>query len=318
MYGTNSANEYRVCPKLMGSAFELIVVDTDSIRAKNHLDAGIREIQRLEEVLSEFISTSAISSLNRFAGIRAVPLSKEVFDLLERCQQIADLTQGAFDITVGPLKKLYAFKKRQITFPDKEKLEVALKRTGYQHLVLDPNTHSAFLSQQGMHTSLAAIGKGYAADRVKAIWQREGVHSGVINASGDLTAFGQRADGSPWQLAIADPDDKNKILFHLPVQQASVATSGDYEQYFMHRGVRYAHSIHPRTGLPVRGVKSVTVFSPSAELSDALATAVFIMGVKTGLHFIDQLPKTHCIFVDDQNRSFFSKEIKLKYGFTNI
>ena len=160
-----------------------------------------------------------------------------------------------------------------------------------------------------MKLSFAAIGKGYASDRVKMIWQQMGVTSGYVNASGDLNAFGTKADGSHWNIGIANPDDKTKMILFVPVINASVATSGDYEQYFMHQGKRYSHNIDPRSGLPLTGVKSVSVFSPSAELSDALATAIYVMGSSKGISFVNQLPQTHAIIIDEENNLSLSKNL---------
>jgi len=135
----------------------------------------------------------------------------------------------------------------------------------------------------------------------------------VINASGDLTAWGQRADGSPWKIGIADPDHPSRTLLWLPIDGASVATSGDYEQYVMRDGIRYAHTVDPKTGLPVHGIKSVTIVSASAELSDALATAVFVMGADVGLHFLEQLPHVYGLIVNDQNKIFTSRHLKIQH-----
>jgi thiamine biosynthesis lipoprotein len=163
-----------------------------------------------------------------------------------------------------------------------------------------------------MHIAFGAIGKGYAADMVKRKLIQRGVTNGVINASGDLTTFGRRADGSLWKVGIADPNDPTRLLFWIPLENASVATSGNYEQFFELNGIRYSHNIDPRTGMPVRGIKSVTIVSSSAELSDALATAVTIMGVDVGLHFIEQLPGTHCIIINDQNKIFMSRNLRVE------
>jgi thiamine biosynthesis lipoprotein len=165
-----------------------------------------------------------------------------------------------------------------------------------------------------MHIGFGAIGKGYAADRVKKLFCEKGVQSGVINASGDLTAWGMRADGQPWKTGIADPDDLSRIVLWLPVNGLSVATSGNYIQYFDHEGTRYSHNINPLTGYPVKGIKSVTIISPGAELSDALATAVTVMGVQEGIQFINQLPETHCIIIDDHNKVYQSKNLQLQHA----
>lgn len=307
-------NEYRVSLKLMGSAFALVVVHGNEKEAKEILDIGIREIRRIEDLLSEFIPGSVTSRINSGAGIKAVELDEEVYALAERCLKLSSITRGAFDISTKPLKALYNFKNNNFTLPSEEIIRQALKNTGYQNIILDPSDHSLFLSRKNMGISFASIGKGYAADRVKKLWTGSGVTSGVINASGDLTTIGQRADGTPWKVGIAHPDKKGEMMFYLPVHDASVATSGDYEQYFMHRGIRYSHIINPRSGLPVKGLKSVSVISPGAELSDALATAVFVMGVESGIYFIDQLPAAHCLIIDENNQAFFSKNLELSYA----
>ena len=165
-----------------------------------------------------------------------------------------------------------------------------------------------------MAISFASIGKGYAADRVKDMWLKKNVTSGVINASGDMCVIGSRTTNSPWKVGIADPVLPDKTLLYIPLTNASIATSGDYEQFFMHQGERYSHTLDPTSGFPVKGVKSVSLVSVSSELADALATAVFVLGVKVGLHFIQQLPGTHCIIIDAKNKLHFSKSIKFEYS----
>lgn len=306
-------NEFRTRQKLMGSAFELLVIEEDPARAEKLLENGINEIRRLEKLLSEFIPESYTFRINSNAGRERVVVEDEIFQLLERCIKISALTGGTFDITVGPLKKLYNFKKTLINFPDKKAIRQTLRKTGYRNLILSKDATSVFLAKEGMHISFAAIGKGYAADCVKKIWQEAGLESGYINASGDLTVFGSKPDGSPWKLGIANPDNTVEMLYYIPVHSACIATSGDYEQYFMADGKRYSHNIHPKTGLPLQGIKSVSVISPSAELSDALATAVYVMGPDAGIDFVNQLPDTHCIIISENNAHYFSKNLDLKH-----
>lgn len=303
-------NEYRLTARLMGSSFELLLHHDDEAQARELLNLGVKEIERIEDLLSEFREHTYTSKINRNAGVTPVKTNEEVHSLLERATRISVMTDGAFDITVGPLKRLYKFKNTDFRFPEQSDIRRALSYVGYADLQLGPG-HEAFLSKPGMSISFAAIGKGYAADRVRKLWLQYGVTSGVVSASGDLTTIGCRADGNPWTIGIANPDSRDNMLFYIPVQDASVATSGDYEQYFMWKGTRYSHNINPVTGLPVTGIKSVSVVSPVAELSDALATAVYIMGVEVGLHFISQLPETHCIIIDDHNRAHFSRHIEI-------
>jgi thiamine biosynthesis lipoprotein len=296
--------------RLMGSDFELIATAVDEQSADIFLQQGINEIKRLEYLLTEFSNTSQTAALNNNAGIGPVQVDTEVYELIKRCKNISSLTQGAFDITAGALKRLYNFKQGNVQLPDKKTILQTQNSVGYKKIeLLADNT--VFLQKKGMHIGFGAIGKGFAADKVKTLWQTAGMSSGVINASGDLTIWGRQPDGSPWKVGVADPDNKDNILLWLPVENASVATSGNYEQYFDLKGIRYSHNIDPRTGLPARFIKSVTIVSPSAELSDALATAVTIMGKEVGLNFINQLPNVHCIIIDDSNKISYSKNIKI-------
>ncbi|MBT1690705.1 FAD:protein FMN transferase [Dawidia soli] len=301
--------EHRQQARLMGSAFEFVTV-TAANDPEDHLDTAVAEVRRMEALLTEFSDTSQTARLNRAAGIHAVDVDPEVYAILQRCREISRLTQGAFDITAGVLKKLYDFRNKPAVLPGRAAIDDALQRVGWDKIVLTP-PGQAYLPVPGMHIGFGAIGKGYAADKVKSVLLQKGIRSGVINASGDLTAWGTRPDGTPWKVGIADPDAPDRVMAWIPVHQASVATSGNYEQYVEIDGTRYSHNIDPKTGLPVHGIKSATVVSPSAELSDALATAVTVMGPAVGLHFIDQLPNTHCLIIDDQNRLDTSRRLSI-------
>ncbi len=301
--------EYQISQRLMGSNFTLGVVSKTKDAAHSFLEQGIQEISRIERLLSEFISDSDTSLMNESAYPNGVQVKGETFKLIQRSLAISQLSQGDFDITVSPLKKLYNFKNDVFEFPAEALIKESLKFVGYDQIQLNDQMRSVSYTKPKSQISFAAIGKGYASDRVKKIWLEAGVTAGFINASGDLNAFGNRADGSEWRIGIANPDKQDEVLLFVPLENAAVATSGDYEQYFIHKGVRYSHNINPHTGYPLHGLKSVTVFSPSAELSDALATAAYVKGVQNGLNFINQLPQTHCIFIDENNKLFFSNDL---------
>lgn len=301
---------YRRSAKLMGCAFDLGVYAPDEATGQRWLQQGIDEISRLEALWSEFRPDSAISQLNAQADQAWVALDCETFGLLSRAQQISRLTRGYFDLTVGPLKRLYRFKKAHFAMPDRAAIQAALRQVGYRFLYLDPDRQRAKLGKKGMHLSLAAIGKGAAADCVQALWQQQGVQAGYVNASGDLSVFGQRPEGQPWTVAIAQPDDPSQVLLRVPMQAAAVATSGDAEQHFVYQGQRYSHNLDPKTGLPLQGLKSVSVFAPQAELSDALATAVYALGRERGLSLINQLPHTHAIVIDGDDRIHLSDQFE--------
>lgn len=299
--------EYKAVRKLMGSAFEFCVVHENQKEAERLLEKGVKEVVRLERLLSEFTGDSQTTAINKYASKSWVTTEREVVDLISRSLAISNLTKGCFDITVGALKKLYSFKGGVFEMPAQKTIDNALERVGYDNIQVDSNYHRVRFSKDGLRLSFAAIGKGYASDCVKKLWLREGVKAGYINASGDLNTFGKRADSSEWTIGIANPDQPTTTLMYLPVNNMSVATSGDAEQHFLHEGVRYSHNINPHTGKPLIGVKSVSVFSSSAELSDALATAVYVMGPKEGIDFVNQLPQTHAIIIDAQNNLYLSK-----------
>ncbi len=301
--------EFSIASKLMGSDFKLGIVMSDQKKAEDLLQIGIAEIQRLEKLLSTFLPNSEVTQINQGAAVKPVVVSKECFELVQRSIRISQLTNGSFDISTSPLKQLYQFDAKSFAMPSEQRIRKTLKAVGYQNIVLNPKAQSVQFLHKGTCISFAAIGKGYAADKVKQLWKAEGVSSGYINASGDLTAFGSSPDQAPWKIGIANPDTKTKTLMYIPLQNAAVATSGDYEQYFMQQGIRYSHNINPHTGLPLTGIKSVTVSSPSAELSDALATGVYVKGVKEGIAFVNQLPQTEAIIINDKNELFFSKDI---------
>jgi FAD:protein FMN transferase len=296
--------------RLMGSDFELIVLAEDAARGQQHLQAAVAEIRRIEALLTEFSATSCTALLNAQAGLAPVAVGPEVYALLERCLLLSALSQGAFDVSAGALKPLYDFRRGAAGFPDPARLQAARQCVGYQHIELLPG-HRVFLRKKGMRIGFGAIGKGYAADRARAVLESRGVQHGVVNASGDLTAWGRPADGAAWRIGLADPAWPERVLLWLPLDGASVATSGNYEQFFEHGGVRYSHNLDPRTGLPTRYLKSVTVVAAKAELADALATVVTVTGADVGLHLLDQLPATHCVLIDDQDQVFTSQHLLL-------
>lgn len=295
---------------LMGSGFEITMVDSSTENGRLMIEESVSEIKRIEDLISSWDVLSQTFKINAKAGIESVEVDKELYDLIERSLAISKLTEGAFDITFSGLSDLYTFDKKEHKLPDQEKLYKALNNVGYQHIDMLTNNH-IYLNKKGVSLGFGAIGKGYAADKAKQLMIEKGVPGGVINASGDLTVWGKQADGQPWKVGIANPMNKDEILFWLPIDNKSVATSGDYEKYFEFEGIRYSHIINPVTGYPTSGLLSVTVFSPSAELSDALATAIFVLGVQAGLDLIDQMPDISCIIIEDLEHIHFSEGLKI-------
>jgi thiamine biosynthesis lipoprotein len=296
----------------MGNRFEITVVADDEQCANNLIESAIAEIRRIERILTTFAESSQTNQINANAGIRPVKVDKEVIDLIYRSIRISDLTQGAFDITYGSIdKRLWNFDKTMTALPDKETASKMVRLINYKNIVLDKKAGTVFLREKGMRIGFGGIGKGYAADRAKLLLQENGVTAGVVNAAGDLTTWGIQPNGRPWTVGIADPDTRTLPFSYLDISDMAIATSGNYEKYVTINGKKYSHTIDPKTGLPVSGIKSVTIICPSAELADALATPVTVMGIKAGLDLINQMKNIACIIIDDNNNIYTSKNINL-------
>jgi thiamine biosynthesis lipoprotein len=298
--------------KLMGNRFELSVVSDDEQWANERIDDGVAEISRIERLLTTFKDDSQTQEINQNAGIRPVKVDKEVFDLIQRSLKISMLTQGSFDITYGSIdKRLWNFDTSMTSLPDKEIAKESVRLINYRNVILDTNECSVYLKEKGMRIGFGGIGKGYAADRAKYIMQKQGVMSGVVNASGDLAAWGKQPNGKEWTIGIADPNKKLTPFSFLNITDLAVATSGNYEKYAIINGKKYSHTINPKTGLPVEGIKSVTIITHNAELADAMATPVMVMGIKAGLSLINQVKNIECIIIDDDDKIYTSNNIKI-------
>ncbi|WP_319229105.1 FAD:protein FMN transferase [Draconibacterium orientale] len=298
--------------KLMGSRFEITVVANNEQEGNGYIDLAIAEIQRIEKLISSWDANSETSAINKNAGIQPVKVSPELFALIERAIRISELTDGAFDISYASMDRIWHFDGSMTEMPSEETIAASVAKVGYQNIVLDKTASTIFLKKQGMKIGFGAIGKGYAADKAKALLMSHGVSAGIINASGDMNTWGKQPNGSYWKVAITNPMNKNKAFALLPIKNGAVVTSGDYEKYVKFNGIRYAHIIDPRTGYPAHGIISATVFAPKAELADALATSVFVMGIDVGLDRINQLPQIECIIVDDKGNIHQSDHIKIE------
>ncbi|MDP4130963.1 MAG: FAD:protein FMN transferase [Bacteroidota bacterium] len=297
--------------KLMGNRFQISAVAKNEAWANERIDAAIGEIQRIEKLLTTFSNDSETSLINENAGLAPVKVSRETFELIERSTRISRVTQGAFDITYGSVdKSLWNFDTNMKSLPDKE---TARKRVGlinYRNIVLDDENATVFLKKKGMRIGFGGIGKGYAAEKAKQVMQEMGVESGIVNASGDLTCWGHQSNGKPWTIGIVNPNAVGQVFSCMDVTNMAIATSGNYEKYIMINGKKYSHTIDPRTGLPVTGIKSVTIITPNAEISDAMATPVMIMGIEAGINMVNQIKDMEAILIDDQDKIYTSDNIR--------
>jgi len=304
---------YRKVLKLMGNRFEISVVSDDSALADQQIEKAVDEIRRIEKLLTTFDESSQTNLINRNAGIAPVKVDPEVFGIIQRSKRISDITQGAFDITYGSIdKQLWNFDKNMTSLPDSATAKKLIRLINYRNIILNEKKCSVFLKEKGMRIGFGAIGKGYAAERAKLVLLQNGVESGVVNAAGDLVAWGRQPDDKPWIIGIADPNAARHTFSSLDITDMAVATSGNYEKFVMIDNKKYSHSIDPKTGLPVTGIKSVTVMCANAEIADAMATPIMIMGIKVGLDMINQMNGIGCIIIDDNDKIYTSKNINLQ------
>jgi FAD:protein FMN transferase len=298
--------------KLMGNRFEFTANHNDRMVGKEAILNAIDEVKRIESLFTTYSSKSYTLKVNEMAGIEPVKVPIEMLKLIQRSQKISKLTSGAFDISYGSIDKTFwNFDTTMTSLPTKDKALEARRLVNYKNIIIDENNATVFLKDKGMRIGFGGIGKGYAADMAKKVMQKHGIEHGVVNASGDLTAWGIQANGNPWTIGVANPNLQHDVIGRFQINNGSVATSGDYEKYVIINGKRYSHTINPNTGMPAEGLKSVTIIAPFAELCDALTTPVIILGAPAGLHLINQIHGVEAIIIDNNDKMFFSNNIKI-------
>ena len=297
--------------RLMGCHYDITVIAANEAEGNRFIDIAANEVTRIEKLISEWDSTTQISHVNFYAGIRPVKVNKEVFDLIVRSNKISQLTDGAFDISWAGMNQIWKFDGSMKQLPTEEEVAKAVSTVGYKNIILNSKDTTVFLKLKGMRLGFGGIGKGYGADKGAELLKSMGVTGGIMNASGDITAWGNQPDGKPWMIGITNPFNKEKIFSWFPYFGKSIGTSGNYENFVMFNGKRYTHIIDPRTGWPVQGIASVTIFGPNAELSTALTKAIFVMGKDVGINLLKQIKDIEFVVVDDQGKMYESEHVKM-------
>lgn len=302
--------EHRKQLKLMGSAFVITAVHDDEALAYAAIDSAIAEIERIEALISSWRPNSQTSLINAQAGKGPVKVDFELFELIQRSIKISELTNGAFDISFSSLTPIWHFDGTMTELPDSATVAESVSLINYKDIVLDEAASTVFLKRQGMRIGFGAMGKGYAANRAATVMQLMGVKAGVVNAGGDIYCWGAQADGTAWPILIAHPDKRDGIAAKLNITDMAVVTSGNYEKFIEVGGKRFSHIIDPLTGWPAQGLKSVTIICADAELADALATSVFVLGLDDGMYLIEQLNEVECVLIDDAGKVWTSAGIE--------
>jgi thiamine biosynthesis lipoprotein len=285
----------------MGTSFEIYVYAPDRERASELFEAAFDEIERVEQALSNYRSSSELSRINAIAADAPVVTDPEVFALLERAFDYSRQSDGAFDVTVGKLMKAWGFFRGAGRYPSNEELARARAQTGWQRVKLDQRARSAFFLTRGIELDLGGIGKGYALDCVARVLRDGGVTAALINSgSSSIYAIGAPPGKAGWPVRVSDPLERTRILSTILLKDQSLSTSGNYEKFFQLNGRTYCHIMDPRSGRPVEGMLQTSVIAPEATDSDALSTAVFVMGPERSARLLDNIAGTSAIFVGDR------------------
>jgi thiamine biosynthesis lipoprotein len=298
----NDLNIFRRAMWLMGSQFEISVVGNDRLWAEDRITIAVNEINRVEKLLSTFSDSSKVNEINRNAGISPVKVDAEIFRLIDRSLQVSELTYGAFDIT---------YFSADAQNDEHGNTPVLSTCNSYQNVVLDAKAMTIFLKEKGMRIGFAANSKGYAADRAKYVMQMHGISSGVININGDLLTWGLQPNNEPWTVGAADPEQSMQPYADLNISNMSVASAVNAEKYTGANTKKYIRIANLKKGFPVSEITSVSVISPSAEFSDAMANPLMTMGINAGMYLINKLNQIACVIIDDNNRVYTSNGINI-------
>lgn len=277
--------------------------------ADEALDASVKEIERIDEMLSTGKATSEIAKINTDGSGNA---SKETIDLIIRSIKLYKDTDGAFNISVYPIMKAWGFTTEKYRIPGKNELQKLLANMDVNKIICNINAGKVTLEQKGMEIDLGGIAKGYTSDRVMDIMRKYGVKHAVVSLGGNVQTLNSKPDGSAWKIAVEDPKDKSKYIGALSLRDQAAITSGGYERYFKKNGKKYHHIIDPETGYPARkGLSSVTIVSADGTLADGLSTSLFIMGKdKAEIYWKEHSQEFDAIFVEDDGTIWVTEGLK--------
>ena len=292
---------------IMGTSIRVEVWHEDEAEAREGIWAAMQEMHRIDRLMSPYKEDSELSLLNREAAQHPVRVSRELFDLVERSLAFSRLSGGAFDITFSSVGYLYDY--REAVAPSEAQINEALPAIDYHHLILDPRATTIEFARKGVRIDLGGIAKGYAVDNCIALLAAMGFHQALVTAGGDSRILGDKG-GRPWMTGIRDPRKAGDAAVVIPLSDAAISTSGDYERYFERDGERYHHILNPKTGKSARGTRSATIIGPDATTTDALSTTLFILGWKNALKLIESLPGIEAVIIDDRGELHYSSGLE--------
>ena len=302
---------------LLGTVVNITIYDKQDESIINKALDRIRAIE--SKMTINNADTSEIIALNQAAGTSAVKVSTDTFDVLERGKYYSELSKGRFDITVGPIVKLWNIGTEEAAVPDPQVLLEKIKLIDFNKLQLDRSTLTAKLDEPGMQVDLGAIAKGYAADEVAKILKDNGVQNAIINLGGNVLTIGGNLKGAPWRIGIQDPfNPRGEFLGIINITDQTVVTSGTYERYFEENGKRYHHILDPRTGYPAdNDIASVSIITDSSMDGDGNSTSVLLLGLEEGMKFIESQKNIEAIFITYDKKVYITSGLKDNFVVTN-
>ena len=301
---SHSVNLYQYHQVLMGTVIEITLTGDDEEAANKAALQAFQEIKRVEKLMSPWVESSDVVRINRFAGKEWVKVSPETFKVIKKAQEISELSEGGFDIAIGPLTQVWRKAREKKIPPAVEDVNKYLMLISFKNVLVHPEG-KVLLKKSGMSIDLGGIAKGYAVDRGFELLRSLGFKNLIVNAGGDLRVGGTKLNQT-WTIGIQDPRSPQKIMARIPLSDSAIATSGDYENFFFHLGKRYHHIINPRDGFPAEGCQSVTIVSKDGMTADALATAVFVLGPEKGFSLCRKLEGVDCLIVDGEGKIILS------------
>ena len=281
----------------MGTIFSVVAYGSEAKLLQEAIDRAFQEIDRLENLMSHYKPDSELSRINREAARRPVPVTPELFELLESSLTYSRQTDGAFDITIGPLMKLWGFFSRCGRVPARSELAETLQRIGYRHVKLDPQARAIAFDRPSVELDLGAIGKGYAIDRAVATLRAQGIAQALVSSgSSSIYALGAPPREQGWEVSLCHPLDRRKQARSLRLRNLSISISGAHEQRFVLEGKMYGHLLDPRTAMPVENMLMTVVIAESNAASDALSTAFFVSGPDPSRAHLQDHPDLTALF----------------------
>jgi FAD:protein FMN transferase len=312
-FPADPSNLFKYHHLAMGTVIEITLIGDNEEEANKAALRAFQEIKKIETLMSPWIHSSDVTRINRSAGKEWVKVSPETMEVIKKAQEISKLSEGGFDITIGPLTELWRKSREKMIPPYIEEVKGKLDLVNFKNIGIDQQGR-VFLKKKGMAIDLGGIAKGYAVDRAFELLRSLGYKDLIVNAGGDLRVGGIKNNQS-WLIGIQDPRESQKILARISTSDTAIVTSGDYEKFFIYQGKRYHHIFNPKDGFPAEGCQSVTILYKDGMTADALATTIFVLGPEKGYSLCQRLEGVDCLIVDQGGNIITSPGLKDRISF---